>query len=908
MIGRITIFALSKQNTMPSFLSFLAEKIAAQNEIPLENTVIVVPNKRAKRELLRELAPRFTQPVFAPNIISVNDFIESLSSLKKIENEELLIRLFDVYKKKNAEKSDDFVAFLSWAPLFLQDINEIDLYLAEAKTIFSNLSEIKTLETSFGKEHLTEMQRKYLEFYAQLADLYVDFTQMLRDENLGYEGMIYRGVAIGLKRIDHKEDAKDTKYLLCHSERSEESRKIANNSRYIFAGFNAATPSELEILHYFYVNNNAEFYFELDSFYNEKYGGFIEEIRQKLGIPEIIKSNDYKDIPKYISFIGASKRTAQVLQTIEILNNIEKKQGNLNNTVLVLADETLLLPFVHAYNCENANITMGYPLSATFPAQQLLQFIDEEKLNNRLQRPLYNLKTEGFEFLQFLQEKFQIFVNHNVSPETESYTQQIINLIKDVSKFFLKFFPETNTLNFAVAEYFLMEKLNNATIPFSGNTHEGLQIMGLLETRMLDFKNVIVLSVNEGVLPKGKATQSLLLYDIRKHFGLPTHQRRDAISGYHFFRLLQRAENVYLIYDNESTDSLAEKSRLLVQLEFEVKKQNLKQSVNIKPKENFVIPFFPPENGSTISITKNSSILDKLTNYCYSPTSLITYIQCPLKFYWRFIEKITPTAIFDESNESAIIGTVIHNVLEEIFVELQHKPPQFSAILSEFERNIDDILFRVFKKQPELAQENLLQGKLFLVYQVVKKTILDYIEVIRAEWEKSLYQIICTETWLNAEINIGEKNLRLAGKADRMEMRDNKVTILDYKTGKVEAKNLKCKVENFEEIFIDSKYSQLFQLLCYAFLYQNDKDNSPVKTAEVQCGIIAFQELYKQNEEYIYYAEIDKKIVLTAEILQLFEENLKQIFSSILDTVTPFTQTDEEENCKYCDYQGVCNK
>jgi CRISPR/Cas system-associated exonuclease Cas4 (RecB family) len=888
---------------MSSFLAQLAEKIAVQNEIPLEQTVVVVPNKRAKRELLRELAFHFTKPVFAPHIISVSEFIESLSSLKKIENNELLIRLFEVYKKKNAKKSDDFVAFLAWAPLFLSDINEIDMHLADAIAIFSNLSEIKTLETSFGKENLTEMQRKYLEFYVQLADLYIDFTKMLRDENLGYEGMIYRDVAVSFNH----EECKDTqKISLRHWEWYKKSHTNAENIRFIFAGFNAATPAELEILHFFYAQKNAEIFFDIDQFYDEKYGGFIQEIRQKLRIPEISKSNYYKDIPKQISFTGAPRRTAQVLQTIEILNSIKVKQENLNNTVLVFADESMLLPFVHAYNCENANITMGYPLSATFAAQQLQQYIDTEKQNNRLQKPIYHLKTQGFEFLKYLMSIFQKFENENIKSEENTYPL-ITKLLNELSEFFEKFFAPSLVLDFVVVEYFLKEKLNATTISFTGNPYEDLQVMGLLETRMLDFKNVIVLSMNEGILPKGKAAPSLLLYDMKMHFGLPTQQRKDAIFGYHFFRLLQRAENVYLIYDNESTNSLAEKSRFMEQLEFEVKKQNLQESIQIFHNQ-FVVPFTFPTNAGNINIKKSVFILEKLANYHYSPTALLTYIQCPLQFYWKHIEKITATKIFDESNESAIIGTVIHSILEEIFVQLQQKPAQFSGILSEFVENIDEVLFRVFKKQPELAHENIEQGKLFLAYQIVKKTVLDYIDIIRNEWKSSVYQIICTETWLNAEVNIGEKKLRIAGKADRIEMRDNKATILDYKTGKVEARNLKCKTENWEEIFTDSKYSQLFQLLCYAYLYQNDKENALLKTAEIQCGIIAFQELYKHNEQYIYYAEIDKEKILTREMLQFFEEHLKQIFSSILDETTAFTQTEKEENCQYCDYKGICNR
>jgi len=889
---------------MPSFLSLLAEKIAAQNDIPLENTTIVVPNKRAKRELLRELALRFSNPVFAPNIISVNEFIESLSSLKKIEKDELLIRLFKVYKKKNPEKGDEFQAFLTWAPLFLQDISEIDMHLVDASAIFTNLSDIKTLETSFGKEILTEMQRKYLEFYAQLADLYKDFTQMLRDENLGYEGMIYRDAAIGRNHKVHKEITKDT--ILCDPCETL-SVPCGKKSRYIFAGINAATPAELEILHSFYVHNKAEIYFDIDSFYDENYGGFIKEIQQKLRIPEIAKSNFFKDISKQISCIGAPKRTAQVYQAIDILKETEQKQGNLNNTVLVFADQSMLIPFVHAYNCENANITMGYPLTATSPAQQLLQYIDEEKLNNRLQKQLFNLKTQGFEFLQFLKDKFHLFGKENTVLETDSSYSLIAKIIEDVSAFLLRFFSGATELDFAIVEYLLKEKLNAAAIPYSGNPHEGLQIMGLLETRMLDFKNVIVLNMNEEVLPKGKTDPSLLLYDIKRHFQLPLPQYNDAIMGYHFFRLLQRAENIYLIYDNDSSGNLAEKSRFMEQLAFEVKQQNLQQSIKIDYQQ-YSVPFSFSSSDSKISIAKNDAILEKLSNYRYSPSSLITYIQCPLKFYLQNIEKINTQETFDESNESAIIGTVIHSVLEEIFVKLQQKPAQFSTILSEFAANIEEYVHFAFKKQPELANEDFEQGKLFLAAQIVKKTVLDYIEVVRAEWKKALYQIICTEKWLNTEFEIEGYRLKFAGKTDRVEMRDNKVTILDYKTGFVEPKNLKCKAENFADIFADLKYSQLFQLLCYAYLYQYDKDISLLKTAEVQCGIIAFQELYKQNEEYICYTEIEKETIVTSEILQRFEEHLKQIFSSILDVDTAFTQTEVEDNCKYCDYKGICNK
>jgi ATP-dependent helicase/DNAse subunit B len=430
--------------------------------------------------------------------------------------------------------------------------------------------------------------------------------------------------------------------------------------------------------------------------------------------------------------------------------------------------------------------------------------------------------------------------------------------------------------------------------------------MGLLETRMLDFKNVIILSMNEGVLPKGKAAPSLLLYDIKRHFGLPTHQRTDSIFGYHFFRLLQRAENVFLIYDNDSSNAVAENSRFVEQLEFETKKQSLKESIHFHHNQ-FIPPFSFQDEENSIQIEKTAPIMEKLTKLTFSTSSLNTYINCPLKFYFDFVEKIETPKVFDDHNASAIIGTVIHAVLDVLFKQLKEKTAQFSTILSEFEKNIDNLLIKIFRKQPEIGVLELFQGKLFLAYEIVKKSILDYIKVIREEWTESVYQIIGTEIPLSADVSIRDYLVRIYGKIDRVEMRNNKVTILDYKTGKVVASKLKCKTEAFEDIFTKPDYSQLFQMLCYAFLYQQGNHPDLIQTAEIQCGIIAFQELYQQNEDYIFYAEIDKDKILSRDLLQLFEDYLKKLLSAILDENIAFYQTENEENCKYCDYKSICN-
>jgi hypothetical protein len=354
---------------------------------------------------------------------------------------------------------------------------------------------------------------------------------------------------------------------------------------------------------------------------------------------------------------------------------------------------------------------------------------------------------------------------------------------------------------------------------------------------------------------------------------------------------------------------LAEKSRFIKQLEFEIKKQHLQENIHFF--ENQYVPAFKsPEKETKISIEKTTDVIEKLTRFKYSPTSLNAYIQCPLQFYFKYIEEITVPRTFDQANESAIIGTVIHNILEKIFKALKENPAQYASILLQYEENIDEILQRIFRAQPEIENEDITQGKLYLASQIVKKSILDYIKVIHNEWKTSPFQIIATEVPLIIEVPVVAEKYRLClkGTADRIEIRDNKVTILDYKTGKVDAKKLQSIAEDFETIFKNSENAQLFQLLCYAYLYKNCNDSSLISTSEFQCGIISFQELYKQNEDYICYAKIDKDKVLTHEILQMFEEHLKQLFASILDEKMPFCQTDEpEKNCGYCDYEGICN-
>ncbi|MEG2070008.1 MAG: hypothetical protein RR034_01370, partial [Bacteroidales bacterium] len=397
-----------------TFLSQLAATIVKNQTIGLKDTLIVLPNKRAKKMLQKELASQIQQATFSPTILAINDFIELLSPIKKWDDFELLVKLYTVYKKKFSTQHDTFQQFLAWGETFLSDINEIDMQLANPADIYSNLAGIKEMETSFGKEKLSENQQKYIQFYLHLYPLYVQFNQELAEQNAGYEGAIYKNVAQHI-----------AEYALHHPYK-----------RYIFAGFHTLSPSEMQILEYYHQHREAELFFDLDQFYAETYTPLIKKFRDRLRLQELHwTGNYYATIPKNIEVVGASKAMSQIYYAIEKLNQIEKEQGNLNHTALVFADESLLLPFLHAYDCSQANLTMGYPLSAT-PTYNLLQtLLETAKNGNRF------MEIQGSnQFLHYHKDILTFFrnpliINHFFQNQ-EKHTSFINHLIQSNKIFF----------------------------------------------------------------------------------------------------------------------------------------------------------------------------------------------------------------------------------------------------------------------------------------------------------------------------------------------------------------------------------------------------------------------------------------------------------------------------------------
>ena len=542
-------------------------------------------------------------------------------------------------------------------------------------------------------------------------------------------------------------------------------------------------------------------------------------------------------------------------------------------------------------------------------------FLTYGHLKNVLKFDFPDLSKEGRDFLNeiinFLQNTVQQLDSEeeNVDREVLKLLVQELKKVDELAAGFQDFFLDFHTLT-----TFINEQVSALGLPFVSNPNKGLQVMGVLETRMLDFDTVIMLSVNEGCIPTGKSTDSMLLFAVKKHFGLPTYEHHDTTYAYHFFRLLQRTSNIHLIYDADTSSSANEESRFVHQLEYEVQHQQLTDIIKMKRRQISVPPKLSPQ-GNVISITKTKSDIATLQNMTYSVSTLSTYINCPLQFYLSKVAQIEVPRTIDENVEQSVVGKVIHAVLEQAANELKNvAQSQRKDIIQKYQDLIatNPIYLRdLFWESEEVKGQDLTQGKLFIAVEVVKRQLNSYLK----EWLKELsnpelhVDIVAPEMKMEFEFSVDEeRKFKMKGFADLVEKRDGKTVILDYKTGKIH----ELCYSDMDDLFGDPKYKQLLQLITYAYMYWKLKGGEP---QDITCALVSFQSLMSGATFLMEPQQHDTEkqkgkipLEMTTEFLELYEGNLKKLFLGIMDEKLPFEQTTELDHCKWCDYCAVCGR
>ncbi|MFV0529893.1 MAG: PD-(D/E)XK nuclease family protein [Flavobacteriales bacterium] len=896
---------------MKSFLDQVVEKIIFQNT---EDIVFVLPNKRSgiflKESWIRHSENKTT---WLPQIWTIEEFMETVSELKQSDSITLFFEFYKAYFDTH-ENPESFEHFLKWISTTISDLNDIDRNLVKASTFFEYIISIERMDKWEPKEldYETDLIQNHFLFWKGVEKMYYQVHQNLKKQSLGYQGMIFREAY-----------EKIANYI------------TKNKTHFVFAGFNALTQSEEKIIQFLKKEKRASVFWDADEYYlnntEQEAGVFLREKRKWRFYEQEPFSFVEKKLSqkKKIRIIGTPKQTGQVKLAGNILQELVQKEKTLTNTAFVLADENLLEPALNALpdTINSVNVTMGYPLKnvplSTFFTSFLQLYANYVKFNqkgfyyedvvrffkNSYTDYLIENRVELLDDLVKLNKTFipvtaldnasKIFeIEEKVTPP--QIIEKSLYLIRFLAKntplknhplemeYLFRFSTIWETINLLLEKFSFVKEVKvlqtlynqilfNETLSFYGEPLIGLQLMGMLETRLLDFKNVIITSVNEGILPKGKTKSSFIPFDVRKHMELPTFQENDAIFAYHFYRLIQRAENIYLIYNTENDDyGAGEKSRFLTQLEIELPYE-IKQDIAAEdPYEKSV---------ELLQIIKSSKMMERLYEMAekgFSPSALNNYIRNPLTFYYQNILGLQEVETIEETMNAKTLGIIVHNTLEKLY-----KPYIDEVLTVETISKLQNQSEKIVQNQLDEVYTNgdYSKGKNILIYGVAKRFVHNFLEYEKQEITEGNEIIIKQlEVELKIPFYTKDKEINLRGFADRIDQYNGIIRILDYKTGITESRKLK--LNDFEEVTISKEYDKALQLLLYVYMYQEQFDKN-----EVSAGIISFRKL-KQG---VMLLNLNKNTVISKEDLEGFKPKLNALLLEILNAEIPIIEKREEE-------------
>lgn len=946
---------------MNAFLNQVAEYIHQNYEENPDELCIVLPNKRGALFLKKYLASVFQKTIWLPKIISAEDLIAEYSGLHTLEEIELVCRLYESYLSVVTNNPEPFDSFAKWGNLILQDFNEIDRYMADANALYQNLRDIKEIENwSLSSEELTDFQKNYIQFMTHIGEVYKNFSAKLNSEGKAYQGLAYRVAVSNFNKSKFNDQFRQI--LFCGF------NALNKAETFIFSSLcKSGKATMLWDADVYYVNNPVQeaglflrrnqekfgikdFAFTSDYFKGEKEIDIIavpKQIGQSQVISNTINSLLDKGVsPDSIAVVLANEKLLwpvlkllpERIQYVNITMEYPIKYSSPYNFI------DLLLKIHSNYEKQNRkSINIYYKeflslLRHTF-FTEYMQVIGVQNINNVIDRVLE--KNYAFISEPLLSDLFGTDykkVEKLFKPWTNTTEVSVVikSILEEVKAWHLK--GELNSYKSVELEYLevLIKNFNrvvdfisgysyfetvkafkvlfnqivgSASAAFIGEPLRGLQIMGVLETRTLDFENVIFVSVNEGVLPSGKSINSFIPNDVKRHFGLPLYGDKDAIYAYHFYRLLQRANKVYITYDTETdTFGKGEKSRFVSQLQYELPLYNPVVKMNEYMAQSKV-PFLKTDKA--IIIPKNEftlqRIIKKATNndeYSgLSPSSLISFKSCSLKFYFRYGAGLKEAAELEESAEANTFGSILHSALELLYKPYENQLVKRENIL-QIKKQVDSAVkvsfLNYFSEAEANIGKNLLQQNVLKVY-VGKLLDLD-VELIDSLPKKEM-KIIGLEKPLGASLfieNNGEPvEVFIKGTADRIDDYDNSFRIIDYKSSVKDDDEFEF--VSFEPLFQDKAYDKMFQLFMYAWMTWKNK---MANANDIQPCIIPFKSFDKPH--YIYKNKL--KLQFTDELLSEFETHLKTFIQSILDTSKDFCQTEDVKTCEYCAYNSICNK
>lgn len=955
---------------MQTFLQLVAHDLYSKIGNDLSRTVLVFPNKRANLFFNEYLAGESDQPIWAPAAMSISDLFQKLSVQKTGDPIRLVCELYKVFKEEtqSQETLDDFYF---WGELLISDFDDVDKNMVDADKLFSNLQDLKNLMDdydfldkeqeeairqffqNFSIERRTELKAKFISLWDKLSSIYHRYQENLAELGIAYEGMLYRNV---IEQLD-TDRLKYDKYIFVGF-------NVLNKVEHQL--FKLLQDADKVMFYWDYD------IFYTQQIKKHEAGEFLK--RNLQDFPNELPDSYFDSFktPKNIRYISASTENAQARFLPEwIRTTFSNSECEEKENAVVLCNEALLLPILHSIPQEvkNVNITMGFPLAQT-PVYSFINAAMELQTNGYrsdtgrftyeavsaiLKHPytqqlsthadsLEDELTKTNRFYPLPSElKQDDFLANLFTPRSgiKDLCDYLVGLIKDISILYRKEGEYNDIFNQLYREslfqshlkinrlYSLIESgelnvrtdtlkrliskvLTASNIPFHGEPAIGMQVMGVLETRNLDFRNLVMLSLNEGQLPKSGGESSFIPYNLRKAFGMTTIEHKNAVYAYYFYRLIQRAENITLLY-NTSSDGLnrGEESRFMLQLLVEGPHEITREYLEAGQS---------PQSNQEIQIEKTPEVLRRIyraydsTNpksVILSPSALNAYLDCRLRFYYRYVAGLkTPDEVSAEI-DSALFGTIFHLSAQLAYTELTAngnmiQKEDLERLLRD-EVKLQSYVDRAFKKElfkvaPEEKPE--YNG----VQLINSKVILSYLkQLLRNDLQYTPFEMIAMEEKVVEEITIrtgqGPFTLRLGGTIDRMDAKEGTLRIVDYKTGgspKTPA--------NIEQLFTPSETrpNYIFQTFLYAAIM------SRKQSLMVAPALLYIHRAASESYSPVIEMGEPRKPKMPVNNFAFFEdefrERLQALLEEIFDEKEAFTQTEDIKKCSYCDFKALCKR
>lgn len=944
---------------MAGFLQQVAERLYREYGEGVSSLRILLPNRRAQLFFSDALSSITEKPLWQPHYMSIDDVMGELTELTAGDHVRLMVELYKVYSNYHQESFD---SFYFWGEMLLADFDSIDKYMVDARMIFSNIGDLREMESDHS--YLTEEQRaivarfwksfgpgtqqseekeRFISIWRTLWSIYTEYREHLRGEGMAYGGMVYRDVAERIKSGAAMHDGQQ---------------------HFVIAGFNALSECEKVLFDYLSREHTVDFFWDYDHYYTddpEQEAGLflrtnISRYPQNLELPyEYNGFSEAKDI-KVVAALSDSmqcKYAGEFLADIKAKMPYDWRPGK--ETAIVLTDENLLMPLLYSIpsDVEKINVTMGYPLRMTL-AYSFVERLIELQTRKRTVRgglAFYHNDATGLLthpyvgqrmvdagcVLSRMAEKQSVYVQASELAEDSiantifcsadsgwnGLSQYLITVLSAVLRdendgqqveFISVIVDNINKLSNSldgcgvelserIYASVLRKMLQNASIPFEGEPLEGLQVMGILETRNLDFENVLLLSANDDTFPGNRAVSaSFIPNNLRLAYGLPTPRHHEGVYAYYFYRLLQRARNVHITYNSTANNkSSGEQSRYTYQLRYESPHVLTERTIGLD---------VGVEDTKPISVVKKGVVAERLNRYVdgeavLSPTSFYNFVACPLKFYFHSIARLDPAGEIAESIDSPMFGSILHDAMRRLyqpFVDLSDARESLGKLIGSplVSEAIDEAIASEFFRGSKTDIEEY-GGNIIMIHDIIKTYIDTCVLPFDASHDSFIIQGL--EQRVEAGFSLGDgREVKFGGTADRIDRLSSAcLRVVDYKTGR----------EQLSFAGIGSLFSGrpqelnsgVLQTLLYSMMMSHERGG------DVQPSLYYVRQMNTEEYSPLLRDKLQKApIVSYAQVALDFEEQLRHALNRLFDLDEPFSQCEDPKVCEWCSFNVLCRR